>query len=42
MRLPLTSERIRMYCADPLAKKAIDTMKGSDFPVEQFQPLGSF
>ena len=42
MRLPLTSERIRMYCADPLAKKALDTMKGEETPVEHFQPQGSF
>lgn len=42
MHLPLTSERIRIYCADALAKKAIDTMKGTDFPVQAFQPQGSF
>lgn len=42
MRLPMTSERIRMYCADSLSKKAINTMKGSETPVETFQPQGSF
>lgn len=42
LRLPLTSEAVRMYCADPVAKQAIDKMKGSDFAVESFQPQGSY
>lgn len=42
MRLPATSERIRMYSADPIAGKATANVLGNEFPVEEFQPQGTF
>lgn len=39
MRLPATSERIRMYCADDIAQKAVST---HDKNVRSFQPQGTF
>jgi xanthine dehydrogenase/oxidase len=41
MRLPATSERIRMYSADPLASKAVSIVKGSDDSIVAFQPQGT-
>jgi len=47
MRLPATSERIRMYCADSLAKMAACKMLGNEGDdgaavIEKFQPQGSY
>jgi xanthine dehydrogenase/oxidase len=42
MRMPATSERIRMYCADKIALKATSEMLGEDGAVTSFQPQGSF
>jgi len=41
-RLPSTSERIRMYSADPISGKAASQMLGKDVPAKEFQPQGSF
>jgi xanthine dehydrogenase/oxidase len=41
MRLPGTTERIRMYCADDIASAAVEqTSSGDD--IKTFQPFGSF
>ena len=42
MRLPATSERIRMYAADSIATQVVKQMVGSDTAVEAFQPQGSY
>jgi xanthine dehydrogenase/oxidase len=40
-RLPATSERIRLYCADPIATKATSLMLGEE-GVTSYQPQGSY
>lgn len=42
MRMPATSERIRMYCADKIAGKATAEMLGESDVVSSFQPQGSY
>lgn len=42
MKMPASSERIRMYAADSLAQKAIQTMRNDDSSVLSFQPQGSY
>jgi hypothetical protein len=42
MRMPATSERIRMYCADKIAEKATSEMSGESKDVSSFQPQGSY
>jgi xanthine dehydrogenase/oxidase len=42
MRMPATSERIRMYCADKISEKAVSEMLGESKDVSSFQPQGSF
>jgi xanthine dehydrogenase/oxidase len=42
MRLPATSERIRMYCADSIAEMATSQMLGKDGVSRFFQPQGSY
>lgn len=42
MRLPATSERIRMYCADGIASKAVAKVKRADEAMLSFQPQGSY
>jgi xanthine dehydrogenase/oxidase len=43
MRLPMTSERIRMYAADAIATMSLGQMCGdSEKAIETFQPQGSF
>jgi xanthine dehydrogenase/oxidase len=42
MRLPATSERIRMYAADAIAAKATEQLLNSSRAIETFQPQGSF
>jgi xanthine dehydrogenase/oxidase len=44
MRMPATSERIRMYSADKLAEKAAAKLTGTNGPIsiESFQPQGTF
>jgi hypothetical protein len=42
MRLPATSERIRMYGADPLSLKAASRITGSEDAAKSFQPQGSY
>uniref|UniRef100_A0A7S2YF81 Xanthine dehydrogenase n=1 Tax=Entomoneis paludosa TaxID=265537 RepID=A0A7S2YF81_9STRA len=42
MRLPATSERIRMYAADSLALKAVDKVCLGGVESGSFQPQGSF
>jgi xanthine dehydrogenase/oxidase len=42
MRMPATSERIRMYCADPLASQAVSRMRSQENSIESFQPQGSY
>ena len=42
MRLPATSERIRMYSADAIVGKAASQMLGKACPPESFQPQGTF
>jgi xanthine dehydrogenase/oxidase len=41
MRLPATSERIRMYCADEIASDAMKLLNPASDP-NSFQPNGSF
>ena len=42
MRLPATSERIRMYCADSIAEMATSTLlAGKKGTIEVYQPQGS-
>jgi len=42
MRLPATSERIRMYANDEIGMKAKKTMLGDDAAAASYQPQGSF
>jgi hypothetical protein len=42
MRLPATSERIRMYSADSIASKAAAYVVGEEMKVELFQPQGTY
>jgi hypothetical protein len=42
MRLPATSERIRMYSADSIASKAVSDVVGKETKVELFQPQGTY
>jgi hypothetical protein len=42
MRMPATSERIRMYAADPLVSQALSTMLGEETTATTFQPQGSY
>ncbi|GAX26192.1 putative selenate reductase molybdopterin-binding subunit [Fistulifera solaris] len=42
MRMPATSERIRMYAADPLVIQALSTMLGEESTATTFQPQGSY
>ena len=42
MRLPATSERIRMYSSDAIAGKAVTQMLGEERPPESFQPQGTY
>ena len=42
MRMPATSERIRMYCADTLASKAVAMVKKDGVQAKDFQPQGTF
>jgi hypothetical protein len=42
MRLPATSERIRMYSADSIASKAVADVVGKETKVELFQPQGTY
>lgn len=42
MRMPATSERIRMYCADALSSKAVTMVKDDGFHAKDFQPQGTF
>jgi hypothetical protein len=43
MRLPATSERIRMYSCDSIAAGAVTKMKGGEEnAVAAFQPQGSY
>ena len=42
MRMPATSERIRMYVADVLVAEAVTEMKKEETPATSFQPQGSY
>jgi hypothetical protein len=42
MRMPATSERIRMYCADRFARKATSQMLGNTEKALFYQPQGSY
>jgi hypothetical protein len=42
MRMPATSERIRMYSADSLSLKAASRVTGSEDAAKSFQPQGSY
>ena len=42
MRMPATSERIRMYYADSLAAKAAAKMRGDESSIGDFQPQGTY
>lgn len=42
MRLPATSERIRMYVNDEIGMKAKQAMLGDAGAAESYQPQGSF
>lgn len=42
VRMPATSERIRMYAADFLVKQVLSTMRGEETPISEFQPQGSY
>lgn len=42
MRMPATSERIRMYSADPIAGKAASIVTEGKKEIQSFQPQGSF
>ncbi len=42
MRLPATSERIRMQCADAMPEKAVSAVQGAASSIESFQPQGSY
>ena len=42
MRLPATSERIRLYCNDDIGIKAKESLLGGKEQAEAYQPQGSF
>jgi hypothetical protein len=42
MRLPATSERVRMYCGDEIAKSAVSMIVDSSSSLEAFQPQGTY
>jgi xanthine dehydrogenase/oxidase len=42
MRMPATSERIRLYCNDELSKMAKAEMLGSIESASSYQPQGSY
>lgn len=42
MRMPATSERIRMYAADDIVAEAVTSMRGEETSASGFQPQGSF
>lgn len=42
LKLPATSERIRMHCADSIADKAVRKVYGDSAAAASFQPQGSY
>jgi hypothetical protein len=42
MRMPSTSERIRMYSADDIAKKAISKISDIKVAIDEYQPQGTY
>lgn len=43
MRMPATSERIRMYCGDPIAAQVVEKEeKATEAVIASFQPQGSY
>lgn len=42
MRLPATSERVRMYGADDIAIRTVSRVIDNEGPLEHYQPQGTF